>query len=242
MQTPDATTLQLQPDKRDSDPALAGMVVGAPVGLLGIELPTRRRNRVNGRIQAVEDGQLTMAVDQAFGNCPQYIQTREVIRVEAHNAQQVAVPFTQLTSEAKALIRSADTLFVASVAPAADRPKVHGVDVSHRGGRPGFVRVQDSTLTIPDFRGNNHFNTLGNFVLNPKAGLVFPDFATGDLLQVTGSVVLLDADHPDVAAFDGAERAFQVQVSHGQWLRGALPFRFGPADPSPRNAQTGTWV
>src|SRR3546814_14766932 len=65
-----------------------------------------------------------------------------------------------------------------------------GADVSHRGGRPGFVRVTEddgrSVLTIPDFSGNQFFNTLGNIAINPRAGLLFVDFATGDLLTLTG--------------------------------------------------------
>ena len=61
------------------------------------------------------------------------------------------------------------------------------VDVSHRGGKPGFVRVgDDGTLTIPDFVGNFLFNTLGNLLLNPRAGLVIADFGTGDMLFLSG--------------------------------------------------------
>ena len=60
------------------------------------------------------------------------------------------------------------------------------MDVSHRGGNPGFVRIEGNVLTIPDFAGNLHFNTLGNFLLHPRAGLVFIDFETGDMLQVSG--------------------------------------------------------
>ena len=37
---------------------------------------------------------------------------------------------------------------------------------------------------LPDFSGNQFFNTLGNLALEPRAGLLIPDFASGDLLQV----------------------------------------------------------
>ncbi|MDT1852839.1 FAD-binding oxidoreductase, partial [Acinetobacter baumannii] len=77
------------------------------------------------------------------------------------------------------------------------------VDVSHRGGKAGFVRVaDDGTLTIPDFDGNLFFNTLGNIVVNGKAGLLFVDFASGDLLQMSGDAEVI-FDSPEIAAFQG---------------------------------------
>lgn len=81
-------------------------------------------------------------------------------------------------------IRGADTFFVASAH--LDGP----ADVSHRGGRPGFVEFKDSVLCIPDYAGNNMFSTLGNFALNPRAGLVFVDFESDRRLQITGNVRL----------------------------------------------------
>ena len=42
------------------------------------------------------------------------------------------------------------------------------MDISHRGGRPGFVRVDGDVLTIPDFRGNRYFNTLSNLLLEQR--------------------------------------------------------------------------
>ncbi len=61
-----------------------------------------------------------------------------------------------------------------------------GVDISHRGGLPGFVKVAGDVLTIPDFRGNWFFNTLGNLVLTSARLLLFVDFETGDLLHLQG--------------------------------------------------------
>ena len=240
--SPDAQTLQVSATTKPGDRATSALSRGAPIGCLGIELHTRRRNRVNGRIRSLDAEGFTMEVDQAFGNCPQYIQARSLAFVDQPQVNLDAETFTNLPQSATSMIQGADTFFVASAVPAEANPEVEGVDVSHRGGRPGFVRVKGNTLTIPDFRGNNHFNTLGNFVINPKAGLVFPDFASGNLLQLTGTVTLLDDTHPDVEHFVGAERAWQVEVTQGQWLYGALPFSFGPPEVSPRNAQTGVWA
>ncbi|MDR5671235.1 pyridoxamine 5'-phosphate oxidase family protein, partial [Burkholderia cenocepacia] len=83
------------------------------------------------------------------------------------------------------------------------------VDVSHRGGKAGFVRIgDDGVLTIPDFAGNLFFATLGNFRVNPRAGIVFADFETGDVLQMTGEAEV-DLDSPEIAAFQGAERLWR---------------------------------
>jgi predicted pyridoxine 5'-phosphate oxidase superfamily flavin-nucleotide-binding protein len=102
------------------------------------------------------------------------------------------------------MIAVADTFFVASYTD--DTVDGRQVDVSHRGGKAGFVRVgEDGVLTIPDFAGNLHFNTLGNFLLTPRAGLMFVDFATGDVLQLSGRAEVI-LESPEIAAFQGAER------------------------------------
>jgi uncharacterized protein len=76
-----------------------------------------------------------------------------------------------------------------------------GVDVSHRGGLPGFVRVvADGTIRIPDYTGNSMFTTLGNFDLDPRCGLAFVDFERRRILSVTGRATLEfgveDTTHP----------------------------------------------
>ena len=60
----------------DGDPLKDGLSPGAQLGLLGIEYESRRRNRMSGKFVAVEDGAIVIEIDQAFGNCPQYIQSR----------------------------------------------------------------------------------------------------------------------------------------------------------------------
>lgn len=169
------------------DPALGGIHDGAAIGLLGIELHSRRRNRVNGTLRFSSTSAALLEVGQSFGNCPQYIQLRD-----ATLSRPPAVPpphspevLPTLDAAARAMIADADTFFVASYA---DRPDTgRQVDVSHRGGKPGFVRVDaEGKLTIPDFSGNLFFATLGNILLNGEAGLVFIDFASGDLLQLSG--------------------------------------------------------
>lgn len=248
MNSPNPATLNIAAAFTEGDPLAPAMAPaiasGRPLGLLGIDLAERRRNRLNGRIATATDSGFSLSVDQSFGNCPQYIQNRSVefVREPAQSAAHADVTaFSTLDDSAHAMIQAADTFFVSSFVQTADRPDIEGVDVSHRGGNPGFVKVEGDTLTIPDFPGNYHFNTLGNFLLNPKAGLVFADFTTGDVLQLTGTVELLwDAD-AEVQAFTGAERAWRFTLDHGVRLAGALPFRAVLKDVSPYTLLTGDW-
>ena len=112
--------------------------------------------------------------------------------------------WTRWTHEARALIARSDTLFVATHAPARRRGETgRGADVSHRGGRAGFVRVEDErSFLVPDFTGNFFFMTLGNLQLNPRAGVLFIDFDTGDLLTLTGTAEVV-WDGEELKAFDG---------------------------------------
>lgn len=242
LQTPDEHTLSVALARDDADPADAGMNDGDAIGVLGIELSTRRRNRLNGTIHRNSAAAFDIAVEHSFGNCPKYITLRqfEFSRDPADTMSGAADRTDRLDARAQALIERADTLFVASYV---DRDDGHRqIDVSHRGGKPGFVRVKDGVLTIPDFTGNQFFNTLGNLLINPRAGLVFADFTTGDLLQISGEgAVLLDA--PDTVAFKGAERLWQVTPRKIVYRAGAWPLRWATtADgASPYSLATGSW-
>ena len=243
-QSPDPRRLTVILHDAPDDPVLNAMQIGARLGLLGIELHTRRRNRVNGRIAAMSGAGFELSVDQSFGNCPQYIHDRDVRFIRRPGSSGAGDPvtrFTQLDESVTAMIRRADTFFVTSFAPDQGDPITQGVDVSHRGGKPGFIKVEGDKLTIPDFRGNFYFNTLGNFLINPKAGLVFADFGSGDVLQLTGTVELLEGDHPDIAGFDRAERGWRFTLDHGVHTPDALPFRGAGGEPSRNSLATGEW-
>src|SRR5258708_4915933 len=201
--SPDSRTLDIAAQPVAGDPLADALRVGAALGLLGIELPTRRRNRLNGRVTATRAGGFSMAVDQSFGNCPQYIQRRDYVALGSPRPAHLE-PFTTLDRDARALIERTDTLFVASAAQQVPDAR-HGVDVSHRGGRPGSAGLAaDGSIVVPDYLGNRYFNTLGNMTSNPRAGLLFVDFDRGDLLQITGTAEIV-WDGPEVRAFQGAE-------------------------------------
>lgn len=239
--SPDETTLQIDALPPADDP-LAGLLgAGAPVGLLGIEMPTRRRNRANGRVIAVDERGFLLKVLQSFGNCPKYIQTRELLPQAWPLKPGTAVRrASQLDAGMRALVRAADTFFIAT--HAAGEGANGGSDVSHRGGLPGFVQVSDDglTLTWPDFIGNSFFNTLGNLVAQPRAGLVLPDFESGDLLHIAGRAEIV-WEGAEVVAFAGAQRLVKLHVDEALFRPAALPWRWRLVEQSPYLDGTGTW-
>lgn len=242
LHAPTARTLLVDLVRDPHDPASAGLDDGEAVGLLGIELHTRRRNRLNGTVSHCTGAGFNVDVTQSFGNCPQYIQMRdaEFVRDPASPPPAEAVHLEYLSERARTMIDTADTFFVASYV---DDPAGRQVDVSHRGGKAGFVRLsEDGVLTIPDFAGNLFFATLGNFVINPRAGLVFADFESGDLLQLTGEAQV-DLDSPEIAAFQGAERLWRFKPRRIVYRAGALPLRwkFQANGWSPNSLMTGSW-
>ena len=225
------------------DPLADVLKRGDRLGLLGIELETRRRNRISGRISKVSETGIELRVDQVFGNCPQYIQIRKLQHIDPLSMPPVAIEeLTRFNHQAVELMSNTDTFFVASYVANDNRAINEGVDVSHRGGKPGFIRVDDErTLTIPDYLGNFHFNTLGNFLENPKAGLLFIDFEQGHLLTLTGTVEIL-WDSPDTEYFTGAERLWTFRIDHGRWLKNVLPLRWKLEEYSPNTSLTGSWM
>jgi predicted pyridoxine 5'-phosphate oxidase superfamily flavin-nucleotide-binding protein len=227
--SPDPRTLRIAAPLDPSDPAAAALVPGAPAGLLGIELATRRRNRANGTVLSADAGGFVLGVKQAFGNCQKYIHPRDV-----RPADSVPGPLERLSAldaAARDQLARADTCFVATGARTDEQ--TGGVDVSHRGGPPGFVRVEGDVLTVPDYAGNRYFNTLGNLVSEPRAALVFVDFERGDVLHVSGTTGIV-WDGPEVRAFPGAERLWRVRVVRSWRRRGALPLRWSRSGAGPR--------
>jgi predicted pyridoxine 5'-phosphate oxidase superfamily flavin-nucleotide-binding protein len=148
---------------------LRDLPAGQPVGLLVIDFAIRRRFRVNGLLTAAGDG-LVIDADQAYGNCPSHIHPR---------------PVPVLSPEAPGLdLDRVDTFFLGTAHP------TRGLDTSHKGGPPGFVRVVGEEVWWPDFAGNNMFNSLGNLAVNPEASLLFLDFATGATRHLSGTATV----------------------------------------------------
>ncbi|MEO1442025.1 MAG: pyridoxamine 5'-phosphate oxidase family protein, partial [Chloroflexota bacterium] len=194
----DAYTMAIDTPLNPNNPLHHALQPGRAIGLLGIVLQNRIRIRINGIIESVTPEGITVHVQQAYGNCPKYIQKRRLIAVR-EAAPETITTFTHLSAEQQTWIAVADTFFVATSHPDA------GADASHRGGNPGFVQINGDTLTWPDYAGNMMFNTLGNIIANPNTGLLFIDFERDRVLQLTGQAEVL-YDDPRQSDFAGAQR------------------------------------
>lgn len=210
--THDGTMVRLDIDKAwtdPHDPFWQNLSRNGHVSLLAIELTTRRRLRINGHLPANGDAALPhpvldIVVDQAYPNCPKYIQ-RRILRLEQMRAGPPSVRESQaLNADQADLVAHADTCFVASVHPES------GTDISHRGGLPGFVQVESATrLRIPDYPGNGMFNTLGNIYVSGFAGLLFIDFDRGRQLQIIGEATI-----DWRPASTAVERSWMLDIRH----------------------------
>lgn len=242
--SPDDRTLRVEALPLPGDPLQQTLRVGADIGLLGIALGTRRRNRMNGVLTEVDATGFTIRVTQAFGNCPMYIQKRQVQVLTDRLIPEESISFpsqTQLDPAMERVITAADTMFVATYYGKGSENTTWGADASHRGGKPGFVRIDDPrTLTFPDFAGNLHFNTIGNLTLNPHIGLILPDFQTGDWVTLTGKAEVI-WEGEELRAFEGAERLFRIRIEEVFSLQGTLPLRAELEEYSPLLDNTGSW-
>jgi len=203
------------------DPLASNLGADDRIGTLFIEPGSRRRLRVNGRATR-DDEVLRVDVAEAFPNCPKYIQKRHL---RAHHGERAGAPAPArigrgpLDAEALDLVRGADTFFLAT-----GNPDGH-LDASHRGGEPGFVRVtEDGVLEVPDYPGNHMYNSLGNLARDPRAGLVFLDFATGRTLQITGAAGPLEIREGAEDVTGGTNRFWTLRPE--EWRAFDLPVRW----------------
>lgn len=224
------------------DPLANNITTGVDIGLLGIELSNRRRNRINGIISDILPKGFEITVRQSFGNCPQYIQARNFeFRESDLDISQQVEEINSFKGLQRNLIASADTFFITTAYQNKSAKIAKGVDVSHRGGKPGFVKIGDrKTLTIPDFSGNNHFNTLGNIELNPPTGLLFIDFQQGDLLYLTGTAEVIWSGI-EVDSYTGAEQLIRFHLNRGYMVKASLNLRWSNPEFSPFLESTGSW-
>ena len=223
------------------DPLYSCIQNGAPIGGLGIELSTRRRNRINGRIENCIVGKgFSIRVQQSFGNCPKYIQARnERPRHSSRRAPECRTASHLGDSEA-GFVTEADTFFIASRSAQLDQEESsQGLDVSHRGGRPGFVRVvSPNELCFPDFSGNLLFNTLGNLEVDARAGLLFIDFRSGRMLHIIGRARIC-WDVPEAKRSAGIERLIFVDIQCVVDRERAFPHLFDFVSYSPHLGTEG---
>ena len=89
-----------------------------------------------------------------------------------------------LTPEYRQMIEASPFLAFATVGP-------EGLDCSPRGDLGGAVRIQDdSTLLLPDWRGNNRIDSLINIVRDPRVALMFLIPGSNTTMRINGRAVI----------------------------------------------------
>jgi ferredoxin-NADP reductase/predicted pyridoxine 5'-phosphate oxidase superfamily flavin-nucleotide-binding protein len=219
---------------------------GRMISGLSIHLEQRNRMKLFGRMVAGalnthEEGlpgsgsvgqiQLVVHIEQSLANCPKYLNCKR-IRPSLPEPRLVS-DSPHLPQEALDLLEKADLFFISS----SDHDK--DMDMNHRGGPPGFVRVesngdQGALLVYPEYSGNNLYQTLGNLQTSPRAGLCFPDFDTGDVLYVTGDTeVLIGKDA--AAVLPRSYIAVRITLTGARFVEKGLPFKGETLERSPYN-------
>ena len=203
------------------------------IGILGIDLSTRRRNRMNGIIKKHSPLTLAVHVEHSFGNCKKYIHFRDIVGtpVPRHIVHKKETTQTEIvTQAAHHIIQRSDTFFIASRTQHINDDVRHGLDASHRGGKAGFVTIKNNhTLCFPDFKGNRFFNTLGNIESDQRVGLLFIDFETGDCLCISGTATIF-WDIKSIKLASDIERLIEVNVQRVIHIPQLVPFTYTSQD------------
>lgn len=222
----DSRTIALAALPAPGDPLSAALTRTTRIGMIALQPQRRRRMRVNGTVEP-QAGELLVHTDQVYSNCPKYISRRQIESYRGEVERPTPRRGSELDDRQQRAIAVADTFFVATA-------DVDGnTDASHRGGNPGFLQVLSPTrLRWPDYRGNSMFMTLGNIEVNPRCGILVPDWSTGATLHLTGTAELVW--DPETFA-NGAQCSVDFAVTEVVERDGPGPLRWGPADLSPVN-------
>ncbi|OAL07133.1 hypothetical protein IQ06DRAFT_288898 [Phaeosphaeriaceae sp. SRC1lsM3a] len=210
---------------------------------MSIDFDSRDRVKVMGRLltgetrdydDKVGEIQLAMAVQESTGNCPKYINKRDVrAHVPSPHLVSHSLPLHQ---QAVDLIHKTDVIFISST-------NGDSMDTNHRGGPSGFVRVASNeaaredgsggvVLVYPEYSGNRLYQSLGNLYLNPKIGIAVPDFDTSNVLYLTGTAQLLLGEQA-TAVMPHCKLALQIRVEAARLVADGLSFRGRLGEMSP---------
>ena len=214
-----ALSIDMSPGRRDTtDPVWSNIAANPALGMLFIELGSRRRYRINGRVERVDEQGVAVTVREAYPNCPKYIQRRHLRAMDSETLPALLGAGRGLDGDGRDIVRRADTVFVAS------NHAQRGADASHRGGNSGFVQLAGGDLLrLPDYPGNSLFNTFGNLAIDPRVGLCIPDFDGQRMLQLSGRArVLFRQDDPGRLS-GGTGRFWEIEVE--RWLLRRMPRR-----------------
>ena len=190
------------------------------VGGVALDFATRRRLRVNGRLELASDKLMVLTVAEAYPNCPKYI-TQRALAWEKDASAYSLLEGESLTQEQRDAFGKTDIFFIATQHPE------RGLDASHRGGNPGFVESPSAkTIRFPDYAGNSLFNTLGNLEIDSRVGILLPDFSGGRALAITGTASV---------SYEDQGRARWITVTVERWIQMHLPVMEKARQLSPYN-------
>jgi ferredoxin-NADP reductase len=203
-------------------------VPGAQCGGLFIDLRQRQRYRINGRVGQFKDGVLSVEVGEALPNCPKYIQARVPdVACSVAAQRRVSSKAAALSERQQQWVAQCDTFFLGSLFGRAD--------ATHRGGRPGFVRVASpSELRWGEYQGNNLNMTIGNMIKCATVAIAVPDWSSGAMLHVSGTA-RLDFD----AHLDGSAVTVVLTIAAVEEVENCLSSSFRLVDRSPYNPPLG---
>lgn len=188
-----------------------------------------RDDEVTGHNVSIAEIQLVLKIEQSLGNCPKYLNSKVI--EPATSAPELVSDSPQFPLQALDLLAKADLFFVSSAQHDTD------MDTNHRGGPPGFLRVESNeesgaVLCWPEYSGNRLYQTLGNLVINPLAGICVPDFEKGDMLYMTGKTEILIGK--DAAALlPRSNLCVKLTVTAARFVTQALPLRGRAGERSP---------
>lgn len=216
---------------------------GRMISGLSIHLEERNRVKLFGRMVAAalsgmgeeESGvgqvQLVVKIEQSLGNCPKYLNCKRISSMVPE--PKLIHEGVKLSVAGVELLAKADMFFISSMHAHED------MDLNHRGGPPGFVRIESNedagaVLVWPEYSGNNLYQTLGNLQTDPKAGLVVPNCETGDVLYLTGETeVIVGKEASKILSHSSL--AVRFKVKGGRFVEKGLPFRGETTERSPYN-------
>jgi predicted pyridoxine 5'-phosphate oxidase superfamily flavin-nucleotide-binding protein len=222
----DSRTLMIDRRPAANDPVSPALDGPRRIGMIALEPDSRRRMRVNGSADPIGDG-LLIRTEQVYSNCPKYISRRRIEQVRDDETQRRTRRMSTLDDVQRHAIAAADTFFIGSADFAGN------ANASHRGGKPGVLEVLSPTrLRWPDYRGNSMFMTLGNIAVNPRCGLLIPDWRTGATLQLAGTAEIRWDERDSVP---GAQCMVDFRISDVVETVNANPLRWGAAELSHAN-------
>ena len=218
-----ATTLQIHALPLPGDP-LRDLPAGQPVGLIVMDFARRRRLRVNGVLAERNAERPARRRRAGLRQLPEVHPAATPRRgCRTGRWPRASARGTTLSAAQRALLARTETFFLGTTHPE------RGVDTSHRGGPPGFVRVEDGGLWWPDYPGNNMFSSFGNLAVDDTAAVLVPDFAAGTSLQLSGRATVEWLPPGSVGDDGGTGRRVRFVVQ--QVVSGALPVHEEPTSP-----------